>query len=49
MQVGTWNLGSLRGEAGEVSEELRKRMIDVSCLQEVRRRGQDAVVERKEI
>ena len=31
--VGMWNLGSLSGKGGEVCEELRKRMTDVSCLQ----------------
>ena len=36
--VGTWNLGSLSGKGGEVCEELRKKMIDVRCLQ-VRWRG----------
>ena len=39
MRVGTWNLGSLSGK-GEVCEEVRKRMIDVCCLHEVRWRGQ---------
>ena len=34
-----WNLGSLSGKGGEVCEELRKRMIDVCCLPEVRWRG----------
>ena len=29
VRVGTWNLGSLSGNGGEVCEELRKRMIDV--------------------
>ena len=38
VQVGTWNLGSLRG-TGEVCEELRKRMIDMCCLQEERWTG----------
>ena len=33
---GTWNVGSLSGKGGEICEELRKRMIDVCCLQEVR-------------
>ena len=33
---------SLSGKGGEVCEELRKRMIDVCCLQEVRWRGQGA-------
>ena len=35
-QVGMWNLGSLSGKGGEVHEELRKRRIDVCCLQGVR-------------
>ena len=32
VQVGTWKLGSLSGKR-EVCEDLRKRMIDVCCLQ----------------
>ena len=39
VQVGTWNLDSLRGKGGGVCEELRMRMLDVCCLQ-VRCRGQ---------
>ena len=42
VRVGTWNLGSLSGNEGDVCEELRKRMIDVCCLQKVRWRGQGA-------
>ena len=38
----TWNFGWLSGNGLEVCEELRKRMIDVCCLQEVRWRGQGA-------
>ena len=34
-----WNSGSLSGKRGDVCEELRKRMADVCCLQEVRWRG----------
>ena len=34
--VGTWNIGSLSGNGGDVCEELRKRMIDVCGLQEVK-------------
>ena len=30
------NFGSLSGRGGEVCEEVRKIMIDVCCLQEVR-------------
>ena len=42
MRVGTWNIVSGSGKGGEICEELRKRMIDVCCLQEVRWRGQGA-------
>ena len=38
--VGRRKLGSFSGK-GEVCEELRKLMIDVCCLQEVRWIGQD--------
>ena len=47
--VWTWNLGSLCGKGVEVCEELRKRMIDVCCLPEVRWRGQGAGDEGKEM
>ena len=40
MRVGTWNIGSMSGRGTEVCEELRKRRMDVCCLQEVRWRGQ---------
>ena len=36
MLVGTWSLGSVSGKGGEVCKEVRKRMVDVCCLQEVR-------------
>ena len=42
--VGMWNLSSLRGKGGDVCEELRMRMIDVCCLQEVRWRRQGATM-----
>ena len=35
-----WNIDSVSGIRGKVCEELRKRMVDVCCLQEVRWRGQ---------
>ena len=35
-----WNLGSLSGKGSEVCDELRKRMIDVCCLWDVRWKGQ---------
>ena len=40
--VGTWIVGSMSGRGTEVCEELRKRRMDVCCLQEVRWRGQGA-------
>ena len=42
VRVGTWNVGSMSGRGTEVCEELRKRRMDVCCLQEVRRKGQGA-------
>ena len=42
MRLGTWNIGSMSGRGTEVCEELRKRRVDVCCLQEVRWRGQGA-------
>ena len=38
----TWNIGSLAGK-GEVCEELRKRMIDMCCMQEMRWRDLGAM------
>ena len=42
VRLSTWNVGSLSGRGTEVCEELRKRRVDVCCLQEVRWRGQGA-------
>ena len=42
VRLGSWNVGSLRGRGVEVCEELRKRRVDVCCVQEVRWRGQGA-------
>ena len=36
VRVGTWNIGSMSGRGTEVCEELRKRRMDVCCLQGVR-------------
>ena len=47
--IGMWYIGGLGGKGGEVCDELRKRMIGVCCLQEVRWRGQGTEDERKEI
>ena len=42
MKFGTLNVGSLCGRKTEVCEELRKRRVDVRCIQEVRWKGQEA-------
>ena len=38
----SWNVGSMCGRGTKVCEELRKRKVDVCCLQEVRWRGEGA-------
>ena len=42
VRVATWKIGSMSGRGTKVCEELRKRRMDVCCLQEVRWRGQGA-------
>ena len=42
IRIGSWNIGSFCGRGTEICEELRKRNVDVCCLQEVRWRGQGA-------
>ena len=37
--VGTWNVDSLTGRAGELVEALADREVDVGCIQETRWRG----------
>ena len=41
-RVGTLNVGTLRGRAGEVVETISRRNVDICCLQEVRWRGASA-------
>ena len=35
-RVGTWNIDSLTGRAGELVEALAERRMDVACVQETR-------------
>ena len=42
IRLGSWNVGRISGRVTEVCEELRKRKVDVCCLQEVRWRGEGA-------
>ena len=36
----TWNVGYVPGKWGEISETLKRRCVDICCLQEVRWKGQ---------
>ena len=38
----TWNVRSMSGKWGETSETLKRRCVDICCLQEVRYKGQVA-------
>ena len=51
VRFGSWNDGSIFDRGMEMCEELRKRKVDVCCLQEVRWRGERArfIVSRKEV
>ena len=42
IRFGSWNVSSICGRGTEVGEELRKRKVDVCCLQEVRWKGEGA-------
>ena len=42
IRFGTLNVESLCGRKTEVCEELRKRRVDVCCMQEIRWKGQGA-------
>ena len=42
VRFGSWNIGSISGRRTEVCEELRKRKVDVCCLQEVKWRVKGA-------
>ena len=38
----TWNVGSMSGKCGEISETLKRCCVDICCVQEVRWKGQGA-------
>ena len=42
LKMGTWNIGSMSGRAGELVEVLRRRRVDICCVQETRWRGKSA-------
>jgi len=43
-RVGTWNIDSLTGRAGELVEALSERWMDVACVRETRWRGVGSLV-----
>eukprot|EP00057_Strongylocentrotus_purpuratus_P003042 XP_003725801.1 PREDICTED: uncharacterized protein LOC100892561 [Strongylocentrotus purpuratus] len=42
IRVATWNIGSMSGRSGEVVDVMRRRKIDICCLQETRWKGGSA-------
>ena len=42
IRFSTWNVGSMSGKWGEISETLKRRCVDICCLQEMRWKGQGA-------
>jgi exonuclease III len=41
-KIAIWNVGSLSKNSGEVVEVLRKRRVNVCCIQEARWKGEGA-------
>ncbi|XP_055377909.1 craniofacial development protein 2-like [Condylostylus longicornis] len=42
VRIGTWNIGSLTGRSKELAEVLKRRNIDICCIQEVKWKGANA-------
>ena len=42
LRFGSWNVGSMVGRSMEIVDELRKRKVDVCCVQETRWSGGSA-------
>jgi hypothetical protein len=40
VRIASWNVGSLTKRSGEVVDVLRKRRVDVCCMQEARWKGE---------
>ena len=41
IRFSTWNVGSMSGKWGEISETLKRRCVDICCVQEVKWKGQE--------
>ena len=44
LRFGSWNVGSKVGRSMEVVDELRRRKVDVCCVQETKWRGGSAKI-----
>ena len=42
IRFSTWNVGSMLRKWGEISETLKRRCVDICCVQEVRWKGEGA-------
>ncbi|XP_055388280.1 craniofacial development protein 2-like [Condylostylus longicornis] len=42
IRIGTWNIGSLTGRSKELAEILKRRNIDICCIQELKWKGAKA-------
>ena len=42
IRFSTWNVGSISGRWGEISETLKRRCVDICCVQEVKWKGEGA-------
>ena len=42
IRFSTWNVGSMSGKWGKISETLKRRCADICCVQEVNWKGQGA-------
>jgi len=41
-RIATWNVGTMTGKSMEVAEALKRRKVDVACIQEVKWKGKKA-------
>ena len=42
IRVATWNVGSLTGKAAEIVDVLKKRRVEIACVQETKWKGEKA-------
>ena len=42
LRVGSWKVGTMTGKAMEIADVLRRRKVDIACVQEVKWKGSKA-------